>query len=196
LERAEPHSEFLCLEKSTAAQSYVVQLANGPSGTDADRYAAKILATVLGDDSGSRMYWELVDPGLAESAALGHSDYHGTGLYLTYMACTPEETADNLQRLLDIYRAAETDGITPAELAQAKNKINSRVVLGSERPRGRLFNVGANWLHRREYRTVKDDLDAVEAVTLAEIEAVLKKYPLSVSTTVVIGPQGKIVAPV
>ena len=28
-----------------------------------DRYAAKLLATVLGDDSGSRLYWELVDPG-------------------------------------------------------------------------------------------------------------------------------------
>jgi len=195
LQRAELHSEFLCLEKPTAAQAYVVQLANGPSGTDPDRYAAKILATVLGDDSGSRLYWELVDPGRAENAALGHSDYHGTGLYLTYMACTPDEAGDNLQRILDIYRDAETKGITAAELAQAKNKINSRVVLGSERPRGRLFNVGANWLHRREYRTVKDDLDAVEAVSLVDIEAVLKKYPLSVSTTVVIGPQGQIAAP-
>jgi predicted Zn-dependent peptidase len=195
LERAEPHSEFLCLEKATAAQSYVIQLANGPSGTDPDRYAAKILATVLGDDSGSRLYWELVDPGLAENAALGHSDYHGTGLYLTYMACTPEETGDNLQQILDIYRAAESEGVTAAELAQAKNKINSRVVLGSERPRGRLFNVGGNWLQRREYRTVKNDLDAVEAVTLADIEAVLKKYPLSVSTTVVIGPQAEVAAP-
>ena len=111
------------------------------------------------------------------------------------MACTPEEAGDNVQRIIDIYRAAERDGITAAELAQAKNKINSRVVLGSERPRGRLFNIGGNWLQRREYRTVKDDLDAVESVTLAEIEAVLKKHPLSVSTTVVIGPQGKVAAP-
>lgn len=195
LERAERHAEFLCLEKPTAAQAYVVQLANGPSGTDPDRYAAKILATVLGDDSGSRLYWELVDPGRAENAALGHSDYQGTGLYLTYMACTPEEAGDNLQRILDIYRAAEARGITAAELAQAKNKVNSRVVLGSERPRGRLFNIGGNWLQRREYRAVKDDLDAVEAVTLEQIEAVLNKHPLSISTTVVIGPQGDVAAP-
>jgi predicted Zn-dependent peptidase len=192
---AEPHTEFVCMEKATAAQAYAVQLANGPSGTDPDRYAAKILATVLGDDSGSRLYWELVDPGHAETAALGHSDHHGTGLYLTYMSCAPEDAGDNLQRILDIYRAAEQTGITEAELAQAKNKINSRVVLGSERPRGRLFNIGGNWLQRREYRTVKDDLDVVESVTLADIEAVLKKHPLSISTTVVIGPQGQIPAP-
>ena len=49
------------------------------SGTDPDRYAAKVLATVLGDDSGSRMYWALVDPGKAEHASLHHSDYHGVG---------------------------------------------------------------------------------------------------------------------
>ena len=39
---------------------------HGPAAADDDRYAAKLLATVLGDDSGSRLYWELVDPGLAE----------------------------------------------------------------------------------------------------------------------------------
>ena len=34
------------------------------------------------------------------------------------------------------------ESFTAAELAQAKSKINSRIVLGSERPRGRLFAVG------------------------------------------------------
>ena len=47
-----------------ATQQYVLQLADAPASEDADRYAAKLLATIVGDDSGSRMYWELVDPGL------------------------------------------------------------------------------------------------------------------------------------
>ena len=119
-----------------------------------------MLATILGDDSGSRLYWELVDSGLAENASLGHHDYHGTGLYMTYFSCTPEEAQANCERVLDIYRQAESEGVTAAELDQAKNKINSRVVLSSERPRGRLFNVGSNWTYRHEYRSVKDDLDA------------------------------------
>ena len=53
---------------------------------------------------------------------------------------------------------------------------------------GRLWTVGANWTQRHEYRSVQDDLDAVEAVTLDELHAVLAKYPLSNSTTVAIGP--------
>jgi predicted Zn-dependent peptidase len=195
IDRAASASHFEIMEKATATQEYVIELANGPSATDDDRFAAKLLATILGDDSGSRLYWELVDPGLAEGATLGHYDYQGTGLYMTYLSCDPEFAAENLQRVLDIYRRAEQEGIAPAELEQAKNKINSRVVLSSERPRGRLFNLGSNWTHRREYRSVKDDLDSVDAVTLDQLAAVLKKYPLSQCTTVAIGPLKTVAAP-
>jgi predicted Zn-dependent peptidase len=80
-------------------------------------------------------------------------------------------------------------------LEQAKSKIESRVVLGSERPRGRLFTVGANWIQRREYRAVKDDLEAVEAVTLDDLHQVLASFPLSRSSTVAIGPMESVAAP-
>lgn len=191
---APPGGRFQVIEKATATQEYVVQLANGPSGTDPDRYAAKILATVLGDDSGSRLFWALVDPGKVEHASLHHSDYHGVGLYMTYLSCDPEMAQENMQEVLDLYRLAEREGIRKQELDQAKSKINSRVVLGSERPRGRLFTVGANWTQRREYRSVKDDLDAVEAVTLDDLHRVLAAWPLSQSTTVAIGPLGELVS--
>lgn len=185
---APPHASFECLFKEASTQEYCLQLANGPSATDDDRYAAKLLATVVGDDSGSRLYWDLVDPGLAEHASLGHHDHLGTGLFVTYLCCDPELAAENLRRLAEIYHRAENEGVTAAELEQAKNKINSRVVLSSERPRGRLFNLGANWTYRHEYRSVKDDLDAIDRITLDEVNAVLARYPLSVSTTVAIGP--------
>ncbi len=97
-----------------------------------------------------------------------------------------------MQRIAAIYRDALAKGITQAELDQAKNKINSRVVLASERPRGRLFTVGSNWVQRREYRSVRDDLDAVEAITLKDIAAVQQKYPLTQPTTFVVGPLAEV----
>ncbi len=195
IDAAPPHSAFHCEHKESATQQYVIQIANGPSATQADRYAAKIAATIIGDDSGSRLFWTLVDPGLAEHASLGHYDYQGTGMYLTYLSGAPENAANNMQRVLDIYREAEAHGVTDQELDQAKSKINSRVVLSSERPRGRLFNVGANWVHRHEYRSVKDDLAAVDAVTPKAIAEVLKRYPLTQSTTVTVGPAESVAAP-
>ena len=67
-------------------------------------------------------------------------------------------------------------------------------MLSSERPRGRLFNVGGNWTARREYRSVRDDLNAVEAISLADIAAVLRKYPLGRGTTYVVGPIAEMAA--
>jgi predicted Zn-dependent peptidase len=48
--------------------------------------------------------------------------------------------------------------------------------------------VGGDWIQRRQYHSIRDDLDAVAAITLDEVNAVLAKYPLSRGTTVTIGP--------
>ena len=182
------HGGFDTMHKESASQEYVLALANGPSATDEDRFAAKLLATVLGDDSGSRLYWELVDPGYCESASLSHYGYQGTGLFMIYFSCDPERAEANLKIVGDLVARAQSDGVTAAELAQAKSKVSSRVVLASERPRGRLFTVGSNWINRQTYRTVQDDLNSIDAVTIGDIAAILRKYPLTAKTTVAVGP--------
>lgn len=190
--RAVPRSAsqqgFEVVHRPSAMQQYVLQLADAPSSEDDDRYAAKLLATIVGDDSGSRMYWELTESGLAESASLGHYEYQGLGMFYTWLACEPDATEENLARLVDIYRAVEDSGVTPEEMRQAKSKVKARVVLSSERPRSRLFNLGGNWLQRREYRTVSDDLESIERVTIDDVVAVLAKYPLSACSTIAVGP--------
>ncbi len=182
------HPRFEVVQRPSVTQQYVLQLADAPSSDDPSRYAAKLLATVVGDESGSRMYWELTDPGLAESASLGHYEYLGLGMFYAWLACEPDQVEANLQTLRDIYGQVETGGLSPAELAQAKNKVKARVVLSSERPRSRLFNVGGNWLQRREYRAVANDLAAIDAVTLDEVLAVVARYPMSNCSTVTVGP--------
>jgi predicted Zn-dependent peptidase len=179
---------FHTLTRESATQQYVLQMAAGPTAEDDDRYAAKMLAVILGDESGSRLFWELVDPGLAEQASLGHGENQGAGVMFTYLCCEPGRAAENLKRLNNVYRLAEKDGVTAAELAQAKSKVRSRVVLSSEKPRGRLFTIGADWIYRREYRPLQKDLDALAAITQDEVNAVLKKYPLTKNTTLTIGP--------
>lgn len=181
-------AEFKSIRRANSTQQYILQMADGPAARDDARIAAKLVATVLGDDSGSRLYWDLVETGLAEHASIGHYEYDGAGVFMAYICCDPRAAAENLQRTLNICRDAERDGITPDELALAKNKLRSRLVLGSERPRNRLFSVGGNWLQRGEYRSVKDDIDDVQGATLDELHAVLARYPLSKSSTLAIGP--------
>ena len=145
---ANSRTGFHCIHRKSATQQYILQLADAPASESDDRYAAKLLATMFGDDSGSRLYWDLVDPGLVESASLGHYEYLGLGMFFSWISCEPEAAHANFDRIVELQQQAEEKGFTAEELRQAQSKVKARVVLGSERPRNRLFNVGGNWMQR------------------------------------------------
>lgn len=183
----QPASALSLLEKPLM-QEHIVQMAAAPSALSRLRFAAEIVSVVVGDDSGSRMYWDLVDPGHAESADMSFSDYEDSGIWSTYLCSEPAAATENLQRITAIYDDINRNSITADELEQARNKVSSRLVLQSERPMGRLSSLGGNWLYRREYRTIEDDLNDLRAVTAEDVRTLLDQYPLGQTTTVGIGP--------
>ncbi len=185
---AEGRAGFHLLHRPGAAHQYVMQLSAAPGADHVRRRAAKLLAIVLGDELGSRLYWELIEPGWAEHAALQHGEYQDAGVWMATLSCQPDLAADNLRRLADVFLAAQTQGITADELVQAKNKYRARIVLHAERPRGRLFAVADNWLYRGEYRSVEEELEAVEAVAFEDLAELLSQFPLTPATTMTIGP--------
>ncbi len=174
--------------KESATQQHTLLLSDGPSGRDADRYAAALWANMLGDDSGSRLYWDLVDPGLADSATLGTCEFYDNGLWVTGLSSEPEAAEEVLLRTREIYRQTMQSGVTREEWERAKNKMLSRQVLANELPSGRLFSIGGDWLARREYRSVAAEMDALQRITLDDIHAVPQKYPLNDALVVTVGP--------
>ncbi|MEQ8791546.1 MAG: pitrilysin family protein [Pirellulaceae bacterium] len=193
--RAADVSNFLSIEKDTATQQYTCQIANGPSAEDDDRFAARLLSVIVGDDSGSRMYWDMVETGLAEYSAMGCYELQGTGVQMTFHCASPEQTPENLRRIHQLQLDVERDGVTAEEVQRAQSKICSGIVLQGERTTSRLFAVGMNWLQRRQYRTTRELVEEYKAVTPADIAAVLEKHPLSRNTTVTIGPLGAVAKP-
>ena len=190
-----PSKGFNLVHKPSASQQYVVQIAPGPAAEDDVRYAARLLATVLGDDSGSRLYWDLIETGRAECASIGTYEFEGAGIFMTYLCCSPADATENLQRIYRVLRDAEQHGITENELSLAKSKTCANIVLASERPSNRLFSVGGRWVQRAEYRTTKQTVDTYQAVTLSDVEAVLEKYALTRNTTVAVGPLSELASP-
>jgi predicted Zn-dependent peptidase len=193
--RAKAHQGFQVFPNDIATQQYVVQIANGPSAEDDGRFAARILSTTVGDDSGSRFFWKLIDSGRADCAVMYSYEYQGTGMYMSMLSGAPEETADNLQEILDTLRSVQRDGITPEELSQAQNKICSQVVLQSERPTNRLFAIGENWLQRRCYQSVRDLIECYRSVTCDHVNQVLAQFPLTECSTVAVGPLRELAMP-
>src|SRR5258708_31280758 len=104
------------------------------------------------------------------------------------MSCEPSRMQENLAIVKGLLATMRREGITEEELQQAKSKILSRVVRGSERPMGRMQAIGMAWTYLKQYRSVDDELQAFEAVTLKSIQEVLEKYPIDRTTTLALGP--------
>ncbi len=183
-----PEPTVRMVVRDSSVQQHVMQMGLGPNSRDPLRFAAELLAVVVGDDSGSRLFWELVDPGHAESADLSYSEYDGTGAWMSYLSCSPDAVAGNVERCQRVFASVNSDSISSDELEQARNKVASRIVLRGERPMGRLSSLGGNWMYRGHYRSISDDLQVVRQVTLADIREVLTKFPLTMTTTMGVGP--------
>jgi predicted Zn-dependent peptidase len=187
-----PRTHLQVMTKEKLNQEQVFMLAPAPAADSPQRYAADTIAMIIGDDSGSRLYWALVDPGLADSADMSFHDYEGTGSYFTSFSCEPENTQDILAIIQEILREVQREGVSDEELAVAKSKILSRVVRGSERPMGRMQALGMSWTYLRTYRSVDEELANFDAVTLNDIRGVLDKFPFDQLTVLALGPLAKL----
>ena len=195
LPRANPQSGFVTMHKPESTQQYVIQLAEGPSSDDDDRFAARVLTTILGDDSGSRMYWEFIDSGLAEAAGMGNYEYDNAGVVMSFLCCAPQQTQDNLNRLHNLQLQTLSKPVTQHELDLAKSKIAAHIILASERTENRMFSVGAQWLKRQEFKTPKEIAEIYEQITLDQVNAIIEKFPLAKNMTLCVGPEAQLVAP-
>ena len=188
LPQLEPQPRTELIAKEGSGHQHVMQMGVAPLASDPLRFAAELLSVIVGDDSGSRMFWDIVYPGHADAAELGYNEYDGAGTWMAYLSCHPDQTAENLQRIQEIFDVVNREGVTEDELEQARNKVASRIVLRGERPMGRLSSLGGNWVYRGEYRSVADDLDVVRNLGSSDIRSLLEQYPVQLNTTVGVGP--------
>ncbi len=186
---------FQAILRADDQQQTVVAVGNGPPLESPDRYAAHLLATVLGDHTGSRLYWALIDPGLADGAELSYQDYNQAGAFFSFLAASPRRPRQTSTRSPRFTATRLPTGVTEDELNQAKNKVLARSVLRSERPMGRLASLGFHWMYRHAYLSIEDELQAFNKVTLDDLRRLLADWPLWPLTIVSVGPTTELHAP-
>ncbi len=187
--------EFQTILRADDQQQTVVGVVDGPPLERPDRYAAHLLATILGDHTGSRLYWALIDPGHADGAELSYHEYNQSGAFFTFLSCEPSLTQANIGRIAEVYTTIIRDGPTEEELLQAKNKVLARLVLVSERPMGRLDSLGFHWMYHRAHVPVEQELESFNRVTLGDLRRLLSDWPLWPMTIVSVGPTTDVHAP-
>lgn len=172
------------IERQATHQQYTIKIWPGVGCNDPSRYALRLLASVIADESGSRLFWELIDTGLAETAALWPQFFQECGCIVGYLCCAPEDTQQNIDTIRRVFQEVIDRGVSQRELDLARNKIVSSLILSDERPSNRLFALGQSWLTRRRY----DPLDAVlaryAAVTPEDLREVAAQTLAQTPTTV------------
>ena len=175
------------IDDAKARRSYLAVVTPAPSASDERRYAMKVLADVLGDSEGSRLYWALVDPGLADEADFAYLPMDGLGVAYAFASCDPDR-ADRVEDVLHQTLRTGFEGFEEDELERAKNKLATQATLQGERPMGRMQSVGRQWQYLGEYLPLEEELAKLQAVTLADLDAVLSDFPFKPQTTVRLRP--------
>jgi predicted Zn-dependent peptidase len=175
--------EPLWIDVPQSQQTYAIGLSATPSARDPDRWAMRLLASILGDDSGSRLFWELVDTGRAESASLAPHEFDDLGLMMSFLVCDPDSIDENLERFSNVLKVSR-GGIRSDELQRAKQKTCAGLALQAERPGNRLFQIGSDWLSTQTYQSLDDLLASYQQVTLEQVHTVQERFPLEPTTLV------------
>lgn len=184
-----PQSKQIQMVHPPATQQYTLEFSQGPGYMDQARYVTRILATVLGDDSGSRLFWELVDKGLADAAVCYTYEFQDCGVFGLYLAGDPQQQQDNWDLIQSIVSDSNSNPITERELELAKNKICSGILLAAERPSNRLFSVGGTWLSRHQYETAAQVSQHYRSVTLDEVQEAFESLKDRKAVRVSVGPE-------
>ncbi|MBC7834036.1 MAG: insulinase family protein [Phycisphaerales bacterium] len=170
------------LRDEKVSRAYAMIMTPAPAMGDDRRYAASLLAQVLGGPDNSRLHWALVETGLAEDASAGYDPRDGIGDYVVSVACDPERL-DEVMSVVDREIAALGRSLTEDDLEKIRAKLATSVTTGGERPGGRMQRIGRQWTYLGRYTTLEEELERITAVRTRDLLDVLEAFPFTPRTT-------------
>jgi predicted Zn-dependent peptidase len=145
---------------------------------DPDYYAAILGSSILGDTDGSRIFWNIQQKGLAESASAGIWAMEGSGILMMEANSTPEEAPHVLNLLNAELSSLLDDGIYEDELRRAKDKWISNMILSSESTFARMRAIATDWVIEGRLVSVDEEIQRIETVSVDDVMRSLKRFPM------------------
>jgi len=148
-----------------------------PSVTSPDVPALDLLSTILGDGASSRL-----NQRLREQRRLVHSigAYCYTpgdpGLFGIDATLDPGQREAAEQAIEEVIAELKSGGVTAAEIAKAKRRALAVHLHSLTTMRGKAGDLGSNWLLTRNLNFSHEYLTALQRVTAADIQRVLKSW--------------------
>jgi predicted Zn-dependent peptidase len=159
-------------ERKDTEQYHVCLGGVGLSRHDDRRFALRVLDTIFGGTSSSRLFQEVRERrGLAYSVYSFTSAFHDTGQIGLYVGTR----ADNLVQALSVVGSElsrfRSEPATPEELTRAKENLKGRVVLALESTSARMNRLGSETLAGAPLMAIDEVVERIDAVTLEDLAA-------------------------
>ena len=149
-----------------------------PDSKDPDVPALEIAETILANGESSRLYQALVyKQQIAQEAAFNADIRADRGLLYFYAIASEGKTPEALEKsLLAELAKIQSSPVTANELAKAKNQLITRTLQEREQNDGKAIAIERAIAYQGDANAVNTDIQKLQAVTIADVQRVMKKY--------------------
>ena len=147
------------------------------SATDERRYAADVLANIIGGGTSSRL-WQKVreERGLAYSVGASAVSYQDCGMFSIFAATSPGQVEEVVDLSIAEMSSVVRDGVTADELDLAKQQAVASILLSLEDSAARAATLAQSELTHGRQISVEETLAKLDAVTVDEIQAIAREF--------------------
>jgi len=144
----------------------------GPAIARADdrRFALRVLDTILGGSSSSRLFQEIREKrGLAYSVYSYSSQYLDSGQVGVYVGTRPDNVREAMALIADELRRIVDEPVAAEELERAKENVKGRLVLSLESTLTRMNRLGSSLLTGVPLLSLDDMIASIDAVDADDV---------------------------
>lgn len=172
-----PAAPILIEQKKELEQAHLVIAAPWPDARDSERYAASLLASVVGGGTSSRL-WQTIreERGLAYSVGAGGSTFSDVGVFTIYAGTSPKHVDEVVDLSLAEMRRVVVESISGDELKLAQDQAISSILLGLESSSGRVGALARQEIIHGRRISPEEIIQKLEAVTPEDMQRVARKY--------------------
>src|SRR5918911_1681234 len=175
--RPRPAAPILIEQKSELEQAHLVIATPWPSALSEDRYAASLLASVIGGGTSSRLWQEVREErGLAYSVGAVGSHYTDAGVFQIYAGTSPEHLDEVLDISLAEMRRVLREAVGEEELQLVKDQAVSSILLGLESTSARAGTLARQEIVHGRRIPPEQVIARIEAVTPEDLLRVASEF--------------------
>jgi len=161
-----------CFERKETEQYHVCLGGAGLSRHDERRFALRVLDTIFGGTSSSRLFQEIRERrGLAYAVYSFTSAYHDSGQVGLYLGTRGDNLAAALAVVATELARLSEEPATAEELVRAKENLKGRVVLSLESTGARMSRLGSEVLAGAPLLSLDEVVARIDAVSLEDLAA-------------------------